>query len=71
MISVGNHQSFRSSNLGFIFLEQVSRLDTVIERPGFEFADPNQDQLAGDVVSLGQRVQRLTGNEFLGNQPAA
>src|ERR1700761_1129346 len=63
------HHSFKSSNLGFILLEQVSRLDIVVERSGFEFAYPDPDQLAGDIVSLGQRVQGLTSNEFLGNLP--
>jgi hypothetical protein len=44
-------------------------LDVVIQRPGFELADPDPDQLPRDVVALRQRVQRLTGNEFLGNLP--
>ncbi len=45
-------------------LEQVSRLHVIIQCPRLELADPDSDQLPGNVVTLGQRVQRLTGDEF-------
>ena len=46
-------------------------MDVVIQGAGFELADPDADQLAGDVVALGQRMQRLTGDELSGNVPIA
>jgi hypothetical protein len=37
---------------------------------GFELADPDADQLARDVVTLGQRVQCLTGDELFSHLPS-
>ncbi len=36
---------------------------------GLELADPDPDQLARDVVPLGQRVQRLARDELLSDLP--
>jgi hypothetical protein len=39
----------------------------VIERPSLEPLDPDPDQSARDVVTLGDRMKRFARNEFLGN----
>jgi len=53
------HHPFKSSDLGLVFLQQVGCLHIVVQSTRFELADPDTDQLARDVVPLGQRVQRL------------
>jgi len=63
------YQPLESSNLGLILLDQVSRLHIVIQRAGLKLADPDPDQLAGNVVSLGQRVQCLARDGFRSNLP--
>ncbi|WP_428489837.1 hypothetical protein [Rhodopila sp.] len=54
-------------DLGFVFLEQVSRLHILTQRPNLELANPDPDQLPENVVALGQCVQGFTGDELLGN----
>jgi hypothetical protein len=62
-------RSRSNSDLGFEFLDQVRRLHVIIQGAGLELADSNPDQLARDVVALGQRMQRLAGGELLSDLP--
>ena len=57
------------SDLGLILLQQIGRLYVLVERAGIELADPDTDQLPGDVVPLRQPVQRPTRDELLSNLP--
>jgi len=57
------------SDLGLILLQQIGRLYVLVERAGLKLADPDADQLPGDIVPLRQPVQRLPRDELLSNLP--
>ena len=59
----------RGGDLGLILLEQVGCLLVLVERAGLELASLDPDQLAGNVVALGQRVQGLVRDEPLSDLP--
>ena len=40
-------------------------MGVVIERAGLQLADPDADQVARQVMPLGERMKRLTGDELL------
>jgi hypothetical protein len=63
------HHPFQGGDPRLVFLEQVGCLHIVVQSTRFELADPDTDQLARDVVPLGQRVQRLAPDELLSNLP--
>jgi hypothetical protein len=48
---------------------QPRRLHVTFQGTGLELANPDPDQLPRIVVSLRQRVQRLTSDEFFSNLP--
>jgi len=49
----------------FILLDHVGRLRFVVEGAFLVFADPDTDQIARDVVTLGQAMQLLPRDELL------
>jgi transposase len=60
-------QALECCDFRLVFLEQIGRLSFFIKRPSLEPLDPDPDQSAGDVVTLGERVKRFARNKFLGD----
>ena len=50
-------------------LATVSRSGVFIERAGLKLLDPGPDQVARNVVAFRETVERVAGNEFLGDLP--
>ena len=46
-------------------LEQIGSGHVFVKGAGFVFLNPDPDQIAADVVALGERMQGLAGQEFL------
>src|SRR3546814_15894216 len=50
---------------GLVVLDHVGRRRVLVERAGLVLLDPDADQVARDVVTLRQTVQRLAGEKLL------
>jgi hypothetical protein len=50
-------------------LDKVRRASVIVERAAFVLLDPDADQLARNIVTLGQIMQRLTAEIFLDDLP--
>ncbi len=50
---------------GFILLEKIGGLCVLIEAAGLVLLNPDPDQVPADVVSFGEPVKRLAGQELL------
>jgi hypothetical protein len=59
--------ALQRDDLGFLFLDQIGGTGIVIEGAGLVSLNPDANELARDVMSLGESMQRLPGNELLGN----
>src|SRR3546814_3014030 len=57
-----------SSDL-LVVLDHVGRRRVLVERAGLVLLDPDADQVARDVVTLRQTVQRLAGEKLLRDLP--
>src|SRR3546814_2123068 len=57
-----------SSDL-LVVVEHVGRRRVLVERAGLVLLDPDADQVARDVVTLRQTVQRLAGEKLLRDLP--
>src|SRR3546814_13858414 len=57
-----------SSDL-LVVLDHVGRRRVLVERAGLVLLDPDADQVARDVVTLRQTVQRLAGENLLRDLP--
>lgn len=56
---------FQRRDPGFVLLEQTGSGHVFVKRAGFVFLNPDPDQIAADVVALGEPMQGLAGQEFL------
>ena len=56
---------FQRRDPGFILLEQIGSGHVFVKGAGFVFLNPDPDQIAADVVALGEPMQGLAGQEFL------
>jgi hypothetical protein len=59
------NKTFKSGNLGFVFLDQVSRLRVFVETTFLVFADPHPDQMPLNIVAFCQAVQGPARKIFL------
>src|SRR5512132_2666283 len=64
-------QALQGSDLRLIFLQQVGSSRILVEGAGLVLRDPDADQIARDVVALGDTMERLPGNELLRHLPLA
>ena len=62
--------ALQSGDLRFVFLQEISCMEIVVKGAGFILADPNTDQVAGEIVTLRQRMQSLACNVFLSDPDA-
>src|SRR5512132_3194329 len=62
-------QALQGSDLCLIFLQQVGSSRILVEGAGLVLRDPDADQIARDVVALGETMERLTGDELLRHLP--
>jgi hypothetical protein len=63
--SLFSAKPLKGSDPGLVFLDEVSRLRIVVKGALLVFANPDTDQIAGDIETLRQTVKRLTGKIFL------
>ena len=58
---------FERRDPSLVLLHQVSSLGVIVERSLLKLADPDADQVAGQVMPLCQPMQGLAADELLGN----
>jgi hypothetical protein len=58
-----------SFDLGFVFMQEVSSLGIRVQAAGFILLNPNADQLAREIVPLGEPIKGLPSNVLLHHLP--
>jgi hypothetical protein len=51
-------QALQGGDLRLVFLEKIGSSGILVEGAGFVFRHPDADQVARDVVALGETVER-------------
>jgi hypothetical protein len=52
-----------------ISMKEISCLGAIVERPSLKLPNPDSDQVAGNVMSAGEGVERLARDELLSDLP--
>ena len=60
-------EAFERRDPSLVLLHQVSGMGVIVERRLVKLADPNADQIAGQVMPLCQPMQGLAADELRGN----
>src|SRR6516164_8533313 len=60
-----SYHAFQRGNLRFVLSQKISSSGVIFKGPRFVLGHPDADQIAGEIVTLRQRMQRLACNVFL------
>src|SRR6516164_4976499 len=62
---LSSYHAFQRGNLRFVLSQKISSSGVIFKGPRFVLGHPDADQIAGEIVTLRQRMQRLACNVFL------
>src|SRR6516164_23817 len=60
-----SYHAFQRGNLRFVLSQKISSSGVIFKGPRFVLGHPDADQIAGEIVTLRQRMQSLACNVFL------
>ncbi len=60
-------RTFECRDLCFVLLKKIGSAGILIKGPGLKLLDPDSDQVARDVVALGETVECFARNEVQGD----
>lgn len=63
------YQAFEGGDPRLVLLDKVCGAGVIVERTTLVFVDPDADQLAGSIVTLGQTMQRLAAEVLRDEMP--